>query len=158
MVYSVDTEDEVRLWWDPRKEFCDGYIYRVTIDGACVYTKEVFYNFKNLRMDKPHNFTVELLDSLGNKVGKTETFTNRNCYPYRTPLNVTKEPYNAIGDGKTDCTKAIQKAYDDCTINQYVYFPLGCYKCGKIIMNGDIKTLFDAGACICTNGEEDVLC
>ena len=43
-------------------------------------------------------------------------------------IDVTKPPYNVVGDGKTDCTAAIQKALDDHP-NQgaIIYLPNGKY-------------------------------
>jgi hypothetical protein len=43
-------------------------------------------------------------------------------------VDVTKAPYNAVGDGKTDCTAAIQKALDDHpSQNAVIYLPAGTY-------------------------------
>lgn len=46
-----------------------------------------------------------------------------NCSHSGNVYNV--ENYGAIGDGKTDCTKSVQKAIDDCSNNGggQVYFP-----------------------------------
>ena len=44
-------------------------------------------------------------------------------------VNVTKDPYNAKGDGKTDDTEAIQRALDDHPNGDYIiYLPHGIYK------------------------------
>jgi len=45
-----------------------------------------------------------------------------------TVINITNAPYNARGDGVTDCTTAIQKAMDDYTGHAVmIYFPNGTY-------------------------------
>ena len=44
-------------------------------------------------------------------------------------INVTKDPYYAKGDGKTDDTEAIQKALNDHPDGDYIiYLPHGIYK------------------------------
>jgi hypothetical protein len=43
-------------------------------------------------------------------------------------VDITKAPYNAVNDGKTDCTAAIQKAlYDWAGKDAIIYFPDGVY-------------------------------
>ncbi len=43
-------------------------------------------------------------------------------------IDVTKPPYNAVPDGKTDCSDAIQKALDDYSgKNRIIYLPNGTY-------------------------------
>ncbi len=43
-------------------------------------------------------------------------------------VDVTQPPYSAVGDGKTDCTAAIQKAVDEHRgRNRTLYFPNGTY-------------------------------
>ena len=42
-------------------------------------------------------------------------------------VNITLPPYNACGDGKTDCTAAIQQALIDHQGAGTLYFPDGTY-------------------------------
>lgn len=47
----------------------------------------------------------------------------------KTVINVTKDPYNAKADGKTDVTEAIQRALNDHPDGDYIiYLPHGIYK------------------------------
>ena len=40
-------------------------------------------------------------------------------------IDVTAEPYNAVGDGKTINTTTLQRAINDCKDNEALYFPKG---------------------------------
>lgn len=46
--------------------------------------------------------------------------------------DITK--YGAVPDGKTDCTKAIQKAIDLCENGGTVYIPKGVFISGAIFL------------------------
>lgn len=50
--------------------------------------------------------------------------------PFRTVIfaDVTKAPFNAVGDGSTDNTAAIQNALNGCPAGEVVYIPAGTYK------------------------------
>ncbi len=149
MIYAVVYEDEIRLWWDNRKGFQKGWNYKVTIDKSrCLFTPNVYYDFKNLEAGKEYLFTVELFNHEGKSVGKAETKAVKTL-PLKAKKDVTKFPYNAIGDGVTDNTAAIQRAFDECGADEYVYFPLGIYVSGALRFGGDIKFRFDSGAKLC---------
>ncbi len=56
---------------------------------------------------------------------KTEIAGEQIAFPADSNVrDVTKAPYNAVGDGKTDCTRAIQDAIDDGGV---IYLPNGVY-------------------------------
>lgn len=153
MLYSVNLSDEVRLWWDERNEMRSGYKYKVTVNGKnCVMTERNYYNFKNLQAGKQYKFLLEVVDLNKNSIGKAEEFVTTTL-PHKECIDVTKPPYNAIGDGKTDCTANIQKAFSDCTADKYIYFPFGIYVCEGVKFSGDTRVLFDAGAIMCSKAE-----
>lgn len=57
-------------------------------------------------------------------------------------IDVTKAPYNAVPDGKTDCTDAIQKALDDYAAkNRIIYLPNGTYLVSHTLEWGPSKRL-----------------
>ncbi len=156
-MYAVVYEDEIRLWWDVRKDFKPGYKFKITVnDECCAFTPNVYYDFKNLEAGKNFTYTVQLLDQNGNPVGYPEVQTF-STLPARARIDVTKAPYCAKGDGKTDCTAVVQKAFNDCSENEYVYFPLGVYVCGELKFNS-VKIKFDSGAVICGLEKVNELC
>lgn len=148
MVYAVIYDnDEIRLWWDARKGVDEDCQYKITVNnGACVYTKKVYYNFKNLEQEKEYSFKVECFDGAARPLGEAEYYV-ATMPVAQSALDVTKAPYFAVGDGKTDNTAALERAFRDCTERHYVYFPLGIYLCKKAFtLNAATRIRFDAGA------------
>lgn len=157
MMYAVCYEDEIRLWWDPRRDFKPGYKFKITVNGtAVVYTPRIYYDFKNLESGKEFEYNVVLLDEKGNEVGSSDTQTF-STLKYREKIDVTKVPYFVKGDGKTDCTKVLQKALDECDEDHYLYFPLGIYVCGALKFSSG-KIRLDSGAMLCGKDEVASLC
>ncbi len=57
-------------------------------------------------------------------------------------IDLTKAPFNAVGDGKTDCTDAIQKALDQYAAkNRILYLPKGTYLISHTLEWGPSKRL-----------------
>lgn len=149
MVCAVCFDDEIRVWWDDYGRAKDGCRYQVFLNGKnCIYTKEVYYDFKNLEAGVEYAFCIQLVDE-NDCVLDTPQTAKFSTLPKKSRLDVTKAPYFAIGDGKTDNTQTIQRAFDNCSAKEYVYFPMGTYLCGAIKMRGEVKIRFDAGATLC---------
>ncbi|MBP3323583.1 MAG: hypothetical protein J6M16_05260 [Clostridia bacterium] len=63
----------------------------------------------------------------------------RDVIPNAPVFDVTKEPYNAVPDGKTFVRKNIQKAIDDAAFTGgTVYLPEGTYYTGELILRNDM--------------------
>ena len=149
MVYLVSKYDVLCLWWDKRSEYRDGYKYKITVDDtSVVYTTQVYYDFKCVEPGTTHTFKVQLVDENNQIVGKAETYTG-STWPKKTKIDITKEPYNAIGDGVFDNTEIFKRALDECSPDKYIFVPFGTYVCGKITVSGNKKLELSAGAIIC---------
>ena len=61
-------------------------------------------------------------------------------------IDVTAEPYYAVGDGTTMNTAALQRAIDDCAADQELYFPKGVYMTGALRLHSDMAIYLDEGA------------
>ncbi len=156
MINSVLFDNQIKIWWNyTRLE--DGYSYRVIKDGEEFNTIQTHYAFKDLEAEKTYSFEVYLVGDDGNvikEVGKAEFTTLKS----KNTIDVTKPPYNAVGDGVTLNTKAIQKAIDDCTENDKVYFPDGTYLTGGLMLHSDVELRLSEGAVIQgTDNPEDYL-
>ncbi len=153
--YAVSFDDEIRIWWDKRSEMQPNRRYRLIIDGKqVVYTSRIYYNVKNLEGGKKYKFQLQVVDENLNVLGVTEEYEYETL-PAKKPIDVTKAPYNAVGDGITDNTEALQKALNDCDVHSYVHVPLGVYVTKPLTMNGDVKLSLDAGAVLVTKNNAE---
>ena len=150
MIYAARYKNELRVWWDERCDKLDGMKYRVYLNGKfCVYTDKVYYNFKNLESGKEYEFEVQLVDQNKNIVGKCEKI-KASTLKTRQIVDITKPPYNAVGDGVTDNTEIFKKAFSELKLDKELYIPMGVYVCDKLSFTGDLDIRFDVGATICT--------
>ncbi len=150
MMYAVSYDEEIRLWWDPRKEKGATHKYRIIMDGkSCVYTDKVYYNFKNLTAGKEYVFTLCLVDENKKEYGKEEIF-RASTLPEREVVDITKAPYNAVGDGKRDNTAIIKKALQELKQGKRLYIPMGVYICEGVPFSGNMDIRLAAGAIVCS--------
>ena len=115
MISKIVLEDAVVLYWDRSNKFQKGYRYCVQFDGTIAYTEKTHFTIDNLGSNQKIKIVISLVDEKNNVVKEYEKET---IYlpSMKRRIDVSKAPYFAVGDGKTLNTKAIQKAFDDCTI------------------------------------------
>lgn len=145
-MHTVIFQDEITLYWEKQWELLDGVEYRATLDGRVVEkTIKTHVSFCNLQADTEYLIGVERIDSAGQVVESLYQATLRTEKAKRR-IDVTKSPYNAVGDGKTLNTAALQKALDDCTENDCVYLPQGTFLTGALDMHSDSELYLERGA------------
>ena len=64
----------------------------------------------------------------------------------RNRIDVTRSPYNAVGDGATLNTAALQAAFDACTERDCVYIPAGTFLTGALRLHSGMELYLDEGA------------
>ena len=138
-------EDSIILYWDKEWELPDGIEYFIELDANLVgKTIKTHYSIENLQSDKEYKIAVYRTDENGNK---TFLFNQEICtLNAKNKLDVTKPPYNAVGDGVTLNTKAIQQAVNDCTENDCVYIPEGTYLTGALTLHSDMELYIEQSA------------
>ncbi len=138
MVRPIIFQDEITLWWEyafTKEEtrldcFLNGAHY-ATIASTHV-------SFTDLQADTEYAVRIQGRNTVFEGVFRTKKAKNR--------LDVSKPPYNAVGDGKTLNTKAIQAALDDCTEKDYVYIPQGNFLSGGLRMHDDTELYLEKGS------------
>ena len=152
MLYYSAQLKEINLWWDARVDFKKGYRYLLDLNGKVVgRTKEIFFDFLNLQPDTEYELGFSLVNRLGEIVGKRETIKAKTL-PAPKTLDVSKPPYCAKGDGKTDNTEIINKAIAENMDGTVLFFPKGVYIVDEIRLDGGCILEFEKDAYIRQKG------
>ena len=137
MLNYISFSDEITVWWDKSEFPCRADGYLVDLNGRFfTSTAKTHFTAAGLSPDTEYEFLIKALS------GKAFVYEKRvivSTKKAKRAINVALAPYNASGDGKTMNTKAIQKAIDDCTENDYVYIPQGVFLTGALNLKSDLE-------------------
>ena len=144
MIKQIIFEDEITLWWEKKEIAEKANAYKLFLNGTLQgETDKTHYSFINLKAEQAYQVRVEAyLD--GVKAGQKEYALQTK--KAKNKIDVTKAPYNAVGNGETLNTKALQKALDDCTENDVVYIPAGRFLTGALDVHSDTEIYLEEGA------------
>ncbi|MBQ8685422.1 MAG: glycoside hydrolase family 28 protein [Clostridia bacterium] len=146
MINKIVFEDEITVWWDKVFDFPSDGEFVVFMDGkACGRTKKTHYTLKGLRENTAYEIAVSAVDGSGSEL-ETLDRVSLKTLKKKKRLDVTKEPYCAVGDGVTLNTAALQKAFDDCKAGECVYFPSGVYLTGALNVGSDTEIYLEKNA------------
>lgn len=158
MINKIIFDDKIVLYWDRQEEYVKGCSYCVKYALETVYTDKTHCTIKK-QDDMENIFPVAV--SLVNENRGTVKVIAEETLSFAKPkrrINVAKAPYNAVGDGKTKNTQAIQRAIDDCGADECVYFPAGIFLTGALTLHSDMELYVDSGATLQgTDKAEDYL-
>ncbi|MCR4762295.1 MAG: glycoside hydrolase family 28 protein [Lachnospiraceae bacterium] len=147
------TDTELVVFWDKPECADAGTGYRVLLyDGdkigepvRCAQVQRTHCTFDGLAPDHAYRAQVCLPDGRLSLECRTT--------PVKERLDISREPYGAVGDGKTCNTVAIQRAIDDCGPQQAVYIPAGVWLTGALDLHSDMELILEEGATL--QGTED---
>lgn len=145
MLYNIPAENTVMLYWDLPENFKKGNRYRIMSENSAVgETEKCHFKVTNLSEKQRCHFSVFMVDDreYEEKIGEVVCETEKT----KKKIDITKEPYNAVGDGKTLNTKCIQKAIDDCKFGECVYIPQGDFMTGALRLHSDMELYLEKGA------------
>ena len=137
MINCIVSENSITLCW----EKTNGSVYNAVIDGKAFSTNRTHYTFKNLKPDC--RYTVAVMDESGNDV------IAERCIKTDSPknkINICDSPFNAVGDGRTLNTAAIQAAIDSVCKGECLYIPEGVFLTGALKLHSDMMLYIEKGA------------
>ena len=107
----------------PAQKFFDRF-YQDPENSDAVKVSMHNYIINNLQPNTTYTFSVNAVDKSGNEI-KAESGDHIQITTPADPqvIDVSQSPYNAVGDGKTINTKAIQSAINACPIDGEVLIP-----------------------------------
>ena len=137
---TICYENEIVVYWQP--SYAKGY-YSVVLNGENICTTDkTFCRIKNLAADT--QYRIEIVSADNEKI----VLDQITCVTEKAKeiIDVTKAPYNAVGDGVTLNTKAIQMALDACDRTKKVVIPKGIYLCGGLKLKSNVELYLEDDA------------
>ncbi len=159
MIHSIIFDREIDIYWDKIFGLDEKLYFDVYVDGEKVgSTKFTHFELYGLLPDTGYAITVvakeEKCDEVYKKYDEITVVTKLE----KNRLNVALPPYNAVGDGKTLNTKALQAALDDCTANDCVYIPEGTFLTGTLNVSSNTELYIEKGGVLLgSTSREDYL-
>ncbi len=139
MEYIV-TEDSLTVYWERTKEMATGESFRVFLDGKeAARTEKTHCTLSGLFPEQV--YTVRAAGAFW----ESEELSVRTLKKKRR-IDITKHPYEAVGDGEKINTESIQKAIDDCGEGEAVYIPEGIFMTGALRLHSDMELYLEKGA------------
>ena len=128
-------DNEIKVWWQRGEGKAPCFITAYLNGEPIGKTEKTHFTYSGLESNT--NYTVKI-EGVGEAVVKTQKKKRR--------IDVTRPPYNAVGDGKTLNTEALERAFLDCGIDECVYFPEGIYMTGALTGHSDMEIYIEKGA------------
>lgn len=136
MLNYIVFDNQIKVWWEYRKlDKVNEYTIFLNSEAQAKISA-TNYSFKNLKPNCEYKIEVKLGEEI---IGEDTIKTNKE----KRKIDVTKSPYNAVGDGKTLNTLKLQKAIDDCNSGECVYFPKGEYLSGALFLHSNMEIMLD---------------
>lgn len=133
--------DEICLYWE-KPEFEEGQkvIYHILVNGKEIgRTEKTHYTLMNLEPETVYEIEVIMCSNENDKTSESFWRESLQTQKQKKIIDVTQAPYCAVGDGKTMNTQALQKAFDDCKVDEMVYLPEGIYMTGTLRMHSNME-------------------
>ena len=166
MLRAEAATDSITLYWE-RPQGRLGTTYEIFLKGAnqteadftlIGSTQKTHYTIENLQTNTEYEILVKGIYQVdmaliedGSKSVQTEKEIKQQTIIMHTfnrsvVIDITKAPYNAVGDGKTLNTKAIQSAIDDCPKDGCVLIPSGTFMTGELRLHSNMEFYLAEGA------------
>ena len=139
------TSESITVYWEKETEWEKGIRYCAFLDkGAAETVERTHFQWENLMPDREYCVRVHCLTAEGKILASGECQVRTAKAKRR--LDVRCAPYFAKGDGKSLNTEALQRAIDDCSAEDVVYFPQGTFLSGALRLHSNMEIYLEEGA------------
>lgn len=139
----LSEENAVILYWDKPDEIRENEVYQIFVDHVLQgQTRKTHFTVKNLKPETEYH--MELRRYSANKLLEHNVVMVKTMQPKKY-IDISKEPYCAVGDGRTLNTERIQRAINACGKNEGVYIPKGIFLTGALHLHSDMEIFLDEG-------------
>lgn len=145
MFSKVLMPNSVVLYWDLPENYEAGDNYIVYKNGEIAgETEKCHFEVEKLSPETEYSFKVVMKKNNGEptEIGETTSKTLKE----KRRIDISKAPYNALGDGKTLNTESIQRAIDNCKEDECVYIPSGDFMTGALRLHSDMELYLEKDA------------
>lgn len=143
----IELDDGDRGNSDGGSDSIPGIKGRRTADGATQPADHATSHATNHATGHTASHTAADIADTGIRPQSAASFAvETRTLPRKSVIDVTKPPYNAVGDGTTLNTAAIQHAIDDCGPDQAVLVPAGTFLTGALFLHDDMELRVAEGA------------
>ena len=144
------TDTEAEIFWDMPLEASPGCRYLVNLNGVNkAVIEKTHISLSDLTPETDYEVEVFLATPEDARTGMPPMSLGRVYFctgRTKKRIDITAAPYNAVGDGLTMNTAAIQMALNDCGPDSYVYIPKGDFLTGALDMHSDSELYLEEGA------------
>lgn len=133
------------VFWKKTEKIEEGDQFQIYLDGVKTdKTEKTYYHLEGLRENQEYQIEIKIVkkNQLEKTFGQVQIQTKRE----KRKIDVTKEPYGAVGDGRTLNTRILQRAIDDCKEDEVVYFPVGTFLTGALRLHSDMELYLEKDA------------
>ena len=138
-LHSIIFDNEITVYWNRISSCGKNDFYVVYLNGAIIAkTKKTHFEIFDLKPETEYKIKVEFKKDLDTLLIGEENYITKKS-PVR--IDVTNPPYNAVGDGVTLNTQALQKAFDDCKEGEAVYISNGTFLTGALYLHSNTEII-----------------
>lgn len=139
------TATTLTLFWDKPQGAGPDAVYTVLLDGVPeTQVTHTFAVIKDLAPDREYHAQLRVRPSTGGDEREL-AYGVFHTEAVKRDIDVSLPPYNAVGDGTTLNTAAIQQALDECDSASRVVIPAGVFLTGALRMHSDCELHVMAG-------------